>query len=81
MEGLAGKRGFLLPRALSKIKSAFSAPTTPQARGMRVFLWDGFFMGALETIVLHYIPLFAFAYGASNGEIGLLAAEIGRAHV
>lgn len=42
---------------------------------MRVFLWDGFFMGALETIVLHYLPLFAFAYGASNGEIGLLAAS------
>lgn len=41
---------------------------------MRLFLWDGFFMGSLETIVLHYLPLFALAYGASNGEIGLLAA-------
>lgn len=35
---------------------------------------DGFFMGALETILLQYLPLFALAYGASNGEIGLLAA-------
>lgn len=41
---------------------------------MRLFLFDGFFIGALETIVLHYLPLFALAYGASNGEIGLLAA-------
>ncbi len=48
---------------------------------MRAFLLDGLFIGALETIVLHYLPLFAFAYGASNGEIGLLvaAASLGAA--
>lgn len=63
-----------MPRTLSKIKTAFSVPTTPQSRGMRAFLWDGFFMGSLETIVLQYLPLFAFAYGATNGQIGLLAA-------
>lgn len=48
---------------------------------MRAFLLEGLFTGALETTALYYLPLFAFAYGASNGEIGLLvaAASLGAA--
>jgi MFS family permease len=48
---------------------------------MKLFLLDGFFVGSLETIILHYLPLFALAYGASNGQIGLLgaAASLGAA--
>lgn len=63
------------------IKDSFRGPTASQERGMKAFLWDGFFTGGLETIFLHYLPLFAFAYGASNGEIGLLiaAASLGAA--
>lgn len=41
---------------------------------MKLFMLDGFFMGSLETILMQYLPLFALAYGASNGQIGLLAA-------
>jgi MFS family permease len=44
---------------------------------MRWFRWGAFFGGAGETILLEYLPLFALAFGASNGEIGLLAAGIG----
>jgi len=54
-------------------------PTPAQARGMRWFWWGAFFAGANETVVLQYLPLFALAFGASNGEIGLLAAGIGLA--
>jgi MFS family permease len=46
---------------------------------MRWFWWGAFFTGANETIVLQYLPLFALAFGASNGEIGLLAAGVGLA--
>jgi len=46
---------------------------------MRWFWWGAFFAGANETVVLQYLPLFALAFGASNGEIGLLAAGIGLA--
>ncbi len=46
---------------------------------MRWFWRGAFFAGANETIVLEYLPLFALAFGASNDEIGLLAAGIGLA--
>jgi MFS family permease len=46
---------------------------------MRWFWWGAFFTGANETIILQYLPLFALAFGASNGEIGLLAAGVGLA--
>jgi MFS family permease len=46
---------------------------------MHWFWWGGFFAGANETIILQYLPLFALAFGASNGQIGLLAAGVGLA--
>jgi MFS family permease len=61
------------------LSSIDAHPTPAQARGLRWFWWGAFFAGANETIVLEYLPLFALAFGASNGEIGLLAAAVGLA--
>ncbi|MGB6838035.1 MAG: MFS transporter [Dehalococcoidia bacterium] len=49
-------------------------PTAEQRRGMRMFWWDGLFAWFSETIVLQYLALYALAFGASNSQIGLLAA-------
>ncbi len=43
---------------------------------MRMFWWDGLFANATESVVLQYLPLFALAFGASNGQIGLQAALV-----
>lgn len=42
-----------------------------------MFWWNGLFTGFTDTVLLHYLSLFALAYGASNSEIGLLAAAAG----
>lgn len=72
----AGVEPFTYPSPLSPIDAH---PTPAQARGMRWFWRGAFFAGANETIVLEYLPLFALAFGASVGEIGLLAAGVGLA--
>ena len=52
-------------------------PTPAQATGMRMFWWDGLFASVPMTLLLQYLPLFAVAYGASNAEVGLMAAGAG----
>jgi MFS family permease len=52
-------------------------PTPAQAKGMRMFWWDGLFAGVPMALLLQYLPLFAVAYGANNAEVGLLAAGAG----
>ncbi len=43
---------------------------------MRAFWFDGFFSWFSEWIVLQYLTLFALAYGASDVQIGYLAALV-----
>jgi MFS family permease len=52
-------------------------PTPAQAKGMRMFWWDGLFAGVPMALLLQYLPLFAVAYGANNAEVGLMAAGAG----
>ena len=52
-------------------------PTLAQARGMRMFWWDGLFAGVPMALLLQFLPLFAVAYGASNAEVGFMAAGAG----
>ncbi len=42
--------------------------------GMRFFLFDGFFSTASDSFYLTFVPLFALAYNASGGAIGLMTA-------
>jgi MFS family permease len=51
-------------------------PTPEQAKGMRMFWWDGFFAWGSEAIVVQYLPLYALAYGATAAQIGLLSAFV-----
>jgi MFS family permease len=51
-------------------------PTPEQAKGMRMFWWDGFFAWGSEAIVVQYLPLYALAYGATAAQIGLLSALV-----
>jgi MFS family permease len=65
------------PAAVEAPSPTDDRPTPAQAKGMRMFWWDGFFAGVPMTLLLQYLPLFALAYGANNGEIGLMAAAAG----
>jgi MFS family permease len=51
-------------------------PTGAQSRGMRAFWFDGFFAWFSEWIVLQYLTLYALAFGASDVQIGYLAALV-----
>jgi MFS family permease len=51
-------------------------PTPDQARGMRVFWWDGFFAWGSEAVVVQYLPLYALAFGATALQIGILSALV-----
>lgn len=42
--------------------------------GLRFFWLDGLFAAICENFYLSFVPLFALAYGATNGEIGWLTA-------
>ena len=48
--------------------------TPSQERAMRNFWWDGFFAETSDIIWLQYFSLYALAFGAGVGLIGLLAA-------
>jgi MFS family permease len=55
--------------------TSLEARVTPdQERGMRAFWWDGFWANSAETIILNYTGLYLLAFGASNAQVGLLAA-------
>jgi MFS family permease len=45
-----------------------------QVFSLRYFWLDGFFSAVSDNFYLSFIPLFALAYGASNGEVGWLTA-------
>jgi MFS family permease len=65
------------PAAAEAPPSLDDYPTPAQAKGMRMFWWDGLFAGVPMALLLQYLPLFAVAYGANNAEVGLLAAGAG----
>lgn len=44
-------------------------------RNLRYFWIDGLFAAVSENFYLGFVALFALAYGASNGQVGLLAAS------
>lgn len=46
----------------------------PRVRSLRFFWIDGLFSAISENFFLSFVALFALAYGASNGQIGLLTA-------
>jgi MFS family permease len=48
--------------------------TSPQLRGLRYFWLDGLFAVISESFYLSFVPLFALAYGATNGQVGLVTA-------
>ena len=45
-----------------------------QLLGLRFFWLDGLFSAISENFYLNFIPLFALAYGASNGQVGWVMA-------
>ncbi len=45
-----------------------------QVRGLRYFWLDGLFSAVSENFYINFIPLFALAYGATNGDVGWLTA-------
>ena len=65
------------PAAAEAPPSLDDYPTPAQAKGMRMFWWDGLFAGVPMALLLQYLPLFAVAYGANNAEVGLMAAGAG----
>ncbi|MBK9054052.1 MAG: hypothetical protein IPL78_24995 [Chloroflexi bacterium] len=46
----------------------------PTIRSLRYFWIDGLFAAISENFHLSFVPLFALAYGASNGQVGWLTA-------
>lgn len=59
---------FLLTRQLTR------TITSTRVRSLRLFWLDGLFAAASEGMILTFIPLFALAYGATNAQVGMLAA-------
>ncbi len=57
------------------IETQAQSQLTPRTLvGLRFFWLDGLFAAISENFYLSFVPLFALAYGASNGEIGWLTA-------
>ncbi len=48
--------------------------TNERLRALRFFWFDGLFAAGSEAFFLNYTALFAVAFGATNGQIGLLTA-------
>jgi MFS family permease len=73
-----GRRGILpsLPWAYDRFHPIEAMPTPREARGMRMFWWDGFFAWGSEAIVIQYLPLYAVAFGATASQIGFLSAMV-----
>lgn len=61
-----------LDRTLQRDASQPLPPAT--VRNLRFFWLDGLFSAISENFYLGYMALFALAFGASNGQIGLLSA-------
>lgn len=48
--------------------------TRDKLRGLRFFWLDGLFAAISDNFYISFVPLFALAYGATNGQIGWLTA-------
>jgi MFS family permease len=55
-------------------RTDFDEPSPLQISAMRWFWWDGFWSAGSESIIISYLGLYALAFGASNGQIGLLSS-------
>lgn len=66
----------LVVRPLDRsVEQQAQQPLQPQQiLGLRYFWLDGLFSAVGEAFFLNFIPLFAVAYGASNGQVGWIAA-------
>ena len=75
---VSSRRGILsgLPWAYDRLHPVEVVPTPREARGMRMFWWDGFFAWGSEAIVLQYLALYALAFGATAAQIGFLSAMV-----
>lgn len=61
-----------IDRSLQRDVSSPLAPDT--VRNLRFFWLDGLFSAISENFYLGYVTLFALAFGASNGQVGLVTA-------
>jgi len=66
----------VVPWAYDGLHPTEAVPTPRQARGMRMFWWDGFFAWGSEAIVVQYLALYAVAFGATASQIGVLSAMV-----
>ena len=67
---------YLLVRPIDRslAQQASEPLAQPAIRTLRYFWIDGLFAAISENFHLSFIPLFALAYGASNGQVGWLTA-------
>jgi MFS family permease len=65
-----------VPWAYDRSHPIEALPTPREARGMRMFWWDGFFAWGSEAIVVQYLALYAVAFGATAAQIGLLSSMV-----
>ena len=66
--------GLVRPLDHSLTRQADEPLLTSSLRSLRYFWLDGLFAAISENFYLGYVTLFALAYGASNSQVGLLAA-------
>jgi len=66
----------VVPWAYDGLDPTEAVFTPRQARGMRMFWWDGFFAWGSEAIVVQYLALYAVAFGATAAQIGVLSAMV-----
>jgi len=66
--------GLVRPLDHSLERQSTGLLTSAGLRNLRYFWIDGLFAAISENFYLAYIPLFALAFGASNSQIGFLAA-------
>ena len=61
-----------LDRTISR--QAGEGLTTERLRGLRFFWLDGLFAAISDNFYISFVPLFALAFGATNGQIGVITA-------
>lgn len=67
---------YALVRPIDRTLAQQTSEPLPQAkiRNLRYFWIDGLFAAISENFHVSFVPLFALAYGASNGQVGWLTA-------
>lgn len=66
----------VVPWAYDGLHPTEAVFTPRQARGMRMFWWDGFFAWGSEAILVQYLALYAVAFGATAAQIGVLSSMV-----